>query len=86
MRLRDTGADEFPRLPDLVAFLEGSGLAGQKFPEHVEVMADLPRTASGKVRKDILRRMIADKVRDNAAPKGPVLGPAVARSDRRSRS
>jgi non-ribosomal peptide synthetase component E (peptide arylation enzyme) len=36
-------------------FLRDAGLARQKTPEHVELVEDLPRTASGKVRKDLLR-------------------------------
>jgi non-ribosomal peptide synthetase component E (peptide arylation enzyme) len=44
---------------DLGAFLEGLGLARQKIPEGVEIVLDLPRTASGKVRKDQLRARLA---------------------------
>ncbi|OKO78284.1 AMP-binding protein [Bradyrhizobium sp. AS23.2] len=51
-----------PTLSELVAFVEAAGLAKQKFPEHLEVVDDLPRTASGKVKKDVLRRIIADKI------------------------
>jgi non-ribosomal peptide synthetase component E (peptide arylation enzyme) len=46
----------------LAAFLEKAGLARQKFPEHVEVVDDLPRTASGKVQKNLLRERIAAKL------------------------
>ena len=51
-----------PSLAELAAFLESQGLAKQKFPERVELVADFPRTASGKIKKDILRRMIAEAV------------------------
>jgi len=51
-----------PRLEEVVAWLDAAGLARQKFPERIEVVDDLPRTASGKVKKDILRRMIAEKI------------------------
>jgi acyl-CoA synthetase (AMP-forming)/AMP-acid ligase II len=37
------------------AYLETTGLARQKFPEHVVMVDDLPRVPSGKVRKDVLR-------------------------------
>ncbi|MVA96011.1 AMP-binding protein [Nitratireductor sp. CAU 1489] len=47
-------------LPSLVAFLEESGLARQKFPERLEVVPDLPYTAAGKVRKDLLRKRAAE--------------------------
>jgi acyl-CoA synthetase (AMP-forming)/AMP-acid ligase II len=49
-------------LGDIAAFLEGAGLARQKFPEHLEIVDDLPRTASGKVQKNLLRERIAAKL------------------------
>lgn len=42
----------------LVEHVASSGLARQKIPERFEFRADLPKTASGKVRKDILRAEI----------------------------
>ena len=51
---------EQPTLAEVAAFADEAGLARQKIPEHVEVVDDLPRTASGKVRKDVLRRQIKD--------------------------
>jgi len=42
-------------LPEIQRFLTEAGLAKQKFPEHIEVVDDLPRVPSGKVRKDVLR-------------------------------
>jgi acyl-CoA synthetase (AMP-forming)/AMP-acid ligase II len=42
----------------IAAFLEKVGLARQKFPEHVELVEDLPRIASGKVQKNVLRERI----------------------------
>jgi acyl-CoA synthetase (AMP-forming)/AMP-acid ligase II len=51
-----------PSLTELAAFLDAQGLAKQKFPERVELVEDFPRTASGKIKKDILRRMIAKKI------------------------
>jgi acyl-CoA synthetase (AMP-forming)/AMP-acid ligase II len=46
-------------VPMLAAWLERGGLAKQKFPERVELVEDLPRTASGKVQKNVLRERIA---------------------------
>jgi acyl-CoA synthetase len=46
---------------DLVAvagFAEQAAMARQKIPEHIEIVSELPRTASGKVRKDVLRKRI----------------------------
>jgi acyl-CoA synthetase (AMP-forming)/AMP-acid ligase II len=37
------------------AFLDGAGLARQKYPEWLEFVDDFPRVPSGKVRKDVLR-------------------------------
>jgi non-ribosomal peptide synthetase component E (peptide arylation enzyme) len=42
-------------LADIARFLVDAGIARQKIPEHLEIVADLPRTAIGKVRKDLLR-------------------------------
>ncbi|MYM00089.1 AMP-binding protein [Novosphingobium sp. FGD1] len=44
-----------PPAEALGAHVAGSGLARQKIPERFEFRADFPRTASGKVRKDLLR-------------------------------
>ena len=42
--------------------MQASGLARQKIPERFEFVADFPRTASGKVRKDMLRAEIKAKL------------------------
>jgi acyl-CoA synthetase (AMP-forming)/AMP-acid ligase II len=54
----------------LAAWLEQAGLARQKFPERVELVDDLPRTASGKVQKNVLRERIAAQIESErqAAP------------------
>lgn len=44
---------------EIAAFAESRGLARQKFPERVIQVDDLPRTPSGKVKKDILRKSFA---------------------------
>ena len=54
LRLRE-GADA-PTLEDVRAHLAAAGLAKQKWPESLHVVADLPRTASGKVQKFKLRQ------------------------------
>jgi acyl-CoA synthetase (AMP-forming)/AMP-acid ligase II len=50
--------EQAPPFEMLVAFVADSGLAPQKRPERIEFVTDLPRTASGKIRKDILRDTI----------------------------
>ncbi len=49
-------------LDELRGFLADSGLAKQKWPERVVVKAELPMTASGKVRKDVLRQEVKQPV------------------------
>ncbi|WP_298285367.1 AMP-binding protein [Novosphingobium sp.] len=48
----------------LAAHIGASGLAKQKIPERFEFVDDFPRTASGKVRKDQLRAMVAVAVKN----------------------
>ncbi len=42
-------------------YTDSQGLARQKIPERVIVVEDLPRTPSGKVKKDILRKRLKDE-------------------------
>uniref|UniRef100_UPI0035C9CD5F AMP-binding protein n=1 Tax=uncultured Sphingomonas sp. TaxID=158754 RepID=UPI0035C9CD5F len=51
-------------LREIGRFLDAAGLARQKFPEYLELVDDLPRVPSGKVKKDVLRlraRAIAEE-------------------------
>lgn len=52
---------------DLAAHVLQAGLARQKCPEHVRVIDELPRTAAGKIRKDVLRGMIRAELSASAA-------------------
>jgi acyl-CoA synthetase len=47
-----------PDLEKVRAHLEQAGLARQKWPEEIHAVDDFPRTASGKVRKYVLRKAI----------------------------
>jgi acyl-CoA synthetase (AMP-forming)/AMP-acid ligase II len=49
-----------PSLDDVRAHLEAMGLARQKWPEELHVVADLPRTASGKIQKFRLRQALRE--------------------------
>ena len=48
-------------------FLAARGVAEFKWPERIEVVAELPLTNVGKIRKSELRRDIADKLAAEAA-------------------
>jgi acyl-CoA synthetase len=56
------GADA-PDLPVLRRHLETEGLARQKWPEEVRVVAEFPRTPSGKIVKAELRRRLREESR-----------------------
>jgi cyclohexanecarboxylate-CoA ligase len=60
-------AGRIPTLDQLREHLVRSGLAVQKAPEMLLIVADLPRTASGKVQRFLLR----EQVRDELASGGP---------------
>jgi acyl-CoA synthetase (AMP-forming)/AMP-acid ligase II len=47
-------------LDSVAAFADRAQLARQKIPQHIELVDELPRTASGKVRKDVLRARIRE--------------------------
>lgn len=46
-------------LNDVGGYLHTRGLAAHKRPERIEIVTDLPRTASGKVQKHVLRKQIS---------------------------
>jgi non-ribosomal peptide synthetase component E (peptide arylation enzyme) len=54
-------------LHDLSCHLERSGIARQKFPERLELVDDMPRTAAGKIKKDVLRGVAARLVAEAGA-------------------
>jgi acyl-CoA synthetase (AMP-forming)/AMP-acid ligase II len=43
------------------SYLEGAGIARQKWPEHLRSVDDFPRTASGKVQKFVLRQRLREE-------------------------
>ncbi|GJD52216.1 Medium-chain fatty-acid--CoA ligase [Methylobacterium crusticola] len=55
-----------PALPALAEHLARLGLARQKVPEHLEIVGAFPRTASGKIRKDVLRAQIAARLAERS--------------------
>ncbi len=50
-------------LADVRTFMEGRGVMRQKIPEQLELLDELPRNATGKVRKDQLRERFRSAVR-----------------------
>jgi len=47
-----------PTLAEVRDFMIGRGVMRQKIPEQLELVAELPRNATGKVRKDLLRQRL----------------------------
>ncbi len=50
---------EPPTLAELVAFLEAREISRRKLPERLELVEEMPLTASGKILKQVLRERIA---------------------------
>jgi len=46
-------------MEEMKAFLDEKGVARQYWPERLEVVSELPRTASGKIQKFQLRARLA---------------------------
>jgi non-ribosomal peptide synthetase component E (peptide arylation enzyme) len=47
-------------MKEIAGLISAEGLARQKTPEHVAIVAELPKTPAGKVRKDVLRVRAAE--------------------------
>ena len=60
-------AGQMPDVAAITDFLRDYGLARQKCPDRIEVVDDLPRTASGKVQKHVLRTAIRDRLAAESA-------------------
>ena len=56
---------------DMVEHLQAQGVARQYFPERLEVLPAMPRTASGKIQKYLLREQAKE-----LAPQAPNISPA----------
>ena len=56
-----------PSQSEIAEHLRQYGLARQKWPERLEYVEQLPKTASGKVQKHLLRKMIADRIASEAS-------------------
>jgi len=51
-----------PGVEELRRFVCEPGLAPKKAPENIQIVGDFPRTASGKIQKNILREKISENV------------------------
>lgn len=47
---------------EMIEYLDEQGIAKQKYPERLEVLDGFPKTASGKIQKNVLREEIADEL------------------------
>ena len=52
---------------DITALLDAAGVAKQKYPERFFFVDDFPKTASGKVKKDLLRADVRERLTKAAA-------------------
>jgi cyclohexanecarboxylate-CoA ligase len=52
-----------PALEDITAYLRARNVATPKLPERLEVIGQLPVTATGKVQKYVLREDVRRKLR-----------------------
>jgi len=52
-------AGEALDVAEVAGMIAAAGLARQKTPEHVQLAGELPKTPSGKIRKDLLRKLAA---------------------------
>jgi acyl-CoA synthetase (AMP-forming)/AMP-acid ligase II len=56
-----TKPGRYVTLADLVQFLRERGMAAFKFPERLELLAELPRNATGKVQRNQLRELFRSR-------------------------
>jgi cyclohexanecarboxylate-CoA ligase len=65
-------AGEAPTLAELVRFLEAKEISRRKLPERLEIVGELPTTASGKVAKHVLKERVARVIEAEGVPmRGP---------------
>jgi cyclohexanecarboxylate-CoA ligase len=57
----DAGASDLT-LDEVASFLREHHVATQKLPERIEIVAELPTTATGKIQKHVLRADIAQRI------------------------
>jgi cyclohexanecarboxylate-CoA ligase len=60
-----TDRADAPSLDTLKAYLQDKGIAVQKTPERLELLDEMPTTATGKIQKHLLRQDIARKLAES---------------------
>jgi acyl-coenzyme A synthetase/AMP-(fatty) acid ligase len=63
-----TQPGEPPLLDELTTYLRSRGMPVQKFPERLEIVDQLPTTATGKIQKHLLRADVAGKLTELGTP------------------
>ena len=48
---------------DMLAHVAAAGVARQKYPEKLVILTEFPRTPSGKIRKDLLRADVRERLK-----------------------
>jgi cyclohexanecarboxylate-CoA ligase len=56
-----TTSPDSVKLTEIRAYLTARGMTQWYQPSRVEIISQLPRNGSGKVHKDLLRKILADK-------------------------
>ena len=54
-------------LADLLKFLQNERMPTWQLPERIELLDELPKSAGGKIMKNKLRELVADKVKAEAS-------------------
>lgn len=52
---------EAPTLAELTEWLAGQGVPRRLWPESLVIVSDMPQTPAGKIRKNVLREMVAQE-------------------------
>ena len=69
-----------PTLAALKGFLQERGVAIQKTPERLELVTEMPTTATGKIQKHLLRKDIVGKLEQESAARSASAAPVTSSS------
>ena len=54
--------DTVPTLESVTAYLEGEGVPKRLWPERIEIIDEIPVTATGKVKRFILAQILKERM------------------------